>query len=161
MAIAEDYIVKSKEVHKVDLMQEGNDVVEKPKEKVFDKVKDSGVRHDFGTGAHRDIQFGKGMPHLLPMIAMRRLAKHFENGAVKYGKNNWRKGIPLSSYLDSAFRHWASLIECKEDEDHGASLMWNAACFVETVELIRQGKLPRSLDDIGFIKEEKTQDGDT
>jgi hypothetical protein len=33
------------------------------------------------------------------------VAKHFEEGAKKYGENNWQKGIPLHSYFDSAIRH--------------------------------------------------------
>ena len=37
--------------------------------------------------------------------AMRRLAQHYQNGAKKYAKNNWRKGQPISRYYDSAMRH--------------------------------------------------------
>src|SRR3954470_1453827 len=64
----------------------------KEREAEFTAVKDSGQRQEFSTGAVRDTQTGKGFPHLLPSHALLRLAKHFENGAKKYGKNNWRKG---------------------------------------------------------------------
>ena len=37
--------------------------------------------------------------------AMLEVSKHFEDGAVKYGDNNWRRGIPLHCYIDSAVRH--------------------------------------------------------
>ena len=30
------------------------------------------------------------------------VSKHFEEGAKKYGDNNWRKGIPVHHYIDSA-----------------------------------------------------------
>jgi hypothetical protein len=127
-----------------------------PKQLDFNKVQDSGKREEFKTGAVRDMQKGKGLPHLLPTLALRRLAKHFENGAVKYGKNNWRKGIPLSSYMDSIFRHWCAIIEGKQDEDHASAISWNAACFTETVELINAGLLPKELDDIDWIKGESS-----
>lgn len=120
----------------------------------FDKVKDSGDRTTFSTGSRRDRQAGKGSPHLLPTHALLRLSQHFENGAKKYGERNWEKGQPLSAFLSSAFRHWCELINCDKSEDHGAALMWNAACFIQTVYWIEQGKLPKELDDIGWFKNE-------
>ena len=120
----------------------------------FNEVKDSGQRTEFSTGARRDMQAGKGLPHLIPTLFLRRLAKHFENGAVKYGKHNWRKGIPLSSYIDSSFRHWCAILEGLKDEDHASSVIWNMACFIETVSMIEQGILPTELDDIGWFKDE-------
>jgi hypothetical protein len=121
-------------------------------EEVFTEVKDSGQRQEFATGAVRDVQTNKGMPHLLPTHALLRLAQHFENGAKKYGKNNWRKGIPLSRYLDSCFRHWCAVRDCLRDEDHAASVLWNIACFIETAHMINTGKLPKELDDIGWFE---------
>lgn len=118
----------------------------------FDAVKDSGQRHEFSTGAVRDTQQGKGMPHLLPTHALLRVAKHFENGARKYQKNNWRKGIPLANYMDSAFRHWCSILDGDKSEDHCAALAWNAMCFIETAYMIEKGVLPKELDDIGWLE---------
>ena len=120
----------------------------KTAKKKFDKVKDSGERQEFETGARRDTQTGKGRFDLLPVNAIFRLAKHFENGARKYGPNNWRKGIPLSRYLDSMMRHAFKFAGGLEDEDHLSALIWNACCLLETQELIRQGKLPEDLDDL-------------
>lgn len=68
-------------------------------------VKDSGERQEFVTGARRDIQVGKGRFDLIPPLPVRRLAMIYEAGALKYGEHNWKKGIPLSRYLDSAERH--------------------------------------------------------
>jgi hypothetical protein len=121
----------------------------------FTSVKDSGERQQFVTGAVRDAQTGKGMPHLLPTHALFRLALHFENGAKKYGPNNWRKGIPLSRYLDSCFRHWCAVRDGLHDEDHCAAVMWNIACFIETAYMIQENKLPQELDDIGWLEEKK------
>jgi hypothetical protein len=78
--------------------------------KKFTKVKDSGKEQNFGTGAVRDSQEGKGRFDLLPPYALLRLAKHFENGANRYQARNWEKGIPCSRYLDSAFRHLVKIM---------------------------------------------------
>ncbi len=42
-------------------------------------IKDDGSRHEFNTGAVRDIQEGKGRCDLLPPLALLRLARHFED----------------------------------------------------------------------------------
>ena len=116
--------------------------------KKFDKVQDSGKRQNFETGARRDTQEGKGRFDLLPVHAIIRLAKHFENGAVKYSPDNWRKGIPLRRYVDSLLRHSFKFLGGLEDEDHLAAIIWNACCLLETKEMIDRGLLPKELDDL-------------
>lgn len=100
------------------------------------EIKDSGQRQEFSTGARRDTQAGKGRFDLLPMHALALLAKHFEAGAYKYGDNNWRKGIPLARYLDSAFRHLTQFAAGNRDEPHLVSALWNIACLLETRHMI-------------------------
>jgi hypothetical protein len=112
----------------------------------FNNVQDSGTRRSFDTGAVRDAQEGKGRFDLLPVHAITRLAKHFENGAKKYGDENWRKGIPVRVYLDSALRHLFKLLGRENSEDHAAASIWNLCCFIETLELIDRGILPKELD---------------
>lgn len=128
----------------------------------FDHVKDSGERRDFGTGSVRDVRTGKGRYDLLPPVAIKRLAQHFENGAVKYGDKNWELGQPLSGYLDSGLRHGFNLLELKVDEDHASAAIWNFVAFLCTAEWIIDGRLPRDLDDIGFCDalEEAREDRD-
>jgi hypothetical protein len=118
------------------------------------KIKDSGNRQDFGTGAVRDIQEGKGRYDLLPTIAIKRLAEHFEKGAVKYGIDNWKKGIPLRRYLDSCLRHTFKYLNGDRDEDHLAAAIWNLACLLETEEMIKNGKLPKELNDLPNLSDE-------
>lgn len=115
-------------------------------------IKDSGKRENFETGSRRDTREGKGRYDLLPCRGMRRLAKHFENGGKKYGDRNWEKGQPLSRYLDSALRHTFAYLEGKRDEDHAAAAAWNLMCFLDTEERIREGKLPKELDDLPEAK---------
>ena len=41
-------------------------------------IKDSGNRTEFSTGAHRDIQHGKGRMDLLPWYGIMEVSKHCE-----------------------------------------------------------------------------------
>lgn len=114
----------------------------------FNKVQDSGSRQEFVTGAVRDLRAGKGRFDLIPKRGIRRLARHFENGAVKYGDNNWRKGINMHCYLDSVIRHAFDYLDGDRSEDHLAAVAWNAICAMHTEEMIDEGKLPAELADI-------------
>lgn len=121
----------------------------------YKKVKDSGTRQKFKTGAVRDAQRGKGRYDLLPTRAIRRLAEHYENGAVKYGDNNWLKGIPLKRMIDSAIRHLFKALEGQIDEDHLIACAWNVLGIIEIQERIEEGLLPKSLDNLPKKKKEK------
>ena len=54
----------------------------------------------------------------------------FELGAVKYGDNNWRKGIPVKHYINSAIRHYLKHIRGDKDEMHKVAYMWNVLCAI-------------------------------
>jgi len=114
----------------------------------FDEVKDSGKRQEFKTGSVRDTNIGKGRYDLISPLMLQRLAKHFENGAVKYGDRNWEKGQPLSRYFDSAVRHLYKHLEGQRDEDHLAAAIWNVGAMIHTEELIERGLLPKELNDL-------------
>lgn len=60
------------------------------------------------------------------------LAKHFEEGAKKYGDNNWRKGIPVRCYIDSAVRHYLKYLRGDKDEPHDRAFCWNIMCAIWT-----------------------------
>ena len=117
-------------------------------------VKDSGERQKFETGAQRDVQSGKGRFDLLPCHAVTRLAQLFENGAVKYGDDNWRKGMPLNRYLDSALRHLIKFMDGQRDEDHATAVIWNMMCLVESQKIIEDGLLPAELDTLRPVKKD-------
>lgn len=137
---------------------------------------DSGERRDFGTGAIRDIQKGKGRCDLMPLGVISNwmrdnvfdniygfqnggdasflyqaltcftdgtdeagqantileVSKHFEDGAQKYGENNWQKGIPVKSYIDSAVRHYLKFLRGDKDEPHDRAFVWNILCCIWT-----------------------------
>lgn len=97
-------------------------------------IQDSGDRHEFMSGAVRDMPTGKGRCDLLPAAAVLRLSKHFEAGAIKYGERNWEKGIPINSFIDSAMRHILKYILGYTDEDHLCAAAWNLMCAMETEE---------------------------
>lgn len=95
-------------------------------------IKDSGNRREFETGAVRDIQEGKGRFDLMPWAALMEIAKHCENGSKKYGEHNVDRGLPLSSFVDSAFRHLAKYVEGWNDEPHLTAAAWNLLWAIQT-----------------------------
>jgi hypothetical protein len=114
-------------------------------------LQDTGRRKLFDTGAQRDAGAGRGYFHCLPYVAIEALAKLYEAGATKYGRDNWKLGMPLNCYLDSMLRHALKLAEARVDEDHAAAVMWNAAGFIWTANEIREGRLAKELDTIGWL----------
>ena len=146
------------------------------------KLKDSGARTTFESGAQRELIKEKGRHDLLPLdvlsdlyascpyhsdqvnelgqsifsklngfiysgdcrllfnviwdfieyryannvqLALQELAIHYGDGADKYEARNWEKGLPLSSLLQSAIRHFVCFLENWEDEPHDRAFMWN------------------------------------
>lgn len=62
------------------------------------------------------------------------VSKHFEDGAKKYGENNWQKGIPVHCYIDSAVRHYLKFLRGDKDEPHDRAFVWNLMCCIWTCE---------------------------
>jgi hypothetical protein len=91
---------------------------------------------------------GKGLPSMIPTEAITAMAKRFEDGASKYGADNWRKGIPLSRYCDASYRHLMQCRDGDQTEDHFGAVLWNISCWLWTKNKIEKGDLPESLDDI-------------
>ena len=148
------------------------------------RIRDSGNRTQFKTGAVRDMREGKGRCALIPLEVMAdmfgtkelnhdpvildiatfmyeqdtswleaalcnfttnayndclptmflEVAKHFEDGAKKYGENNWQKGIPVYCYIDSALRHYLKWKRGDKDEPHDRAFCWNLLCCIWEVD---------------------------
>ena len=62
------------------------------------------------------------------------VAKHFEEGAKKYGENNWRRGLPVYCYIDSAVRHYLKWLRGDKDEPHDRAFVWNLMCCIWEVD---------------------------
>ena len=88
---------------------------------------------------------------MIPPNFIRSVARRFEDGAKKYSAHNWKKGIPLSRYIDAIERHKLQLWEGDTSEDHVGAIGWNAAAYQWTLEHTTSGLLPKSLDDRHFV----------
>lgn len=61
------------------------------------------------------------------------LARHFEDGAAKYGERNREHGIPTHCYIDSAVRHYLKHMRGDTDEPHDRAFLWNIVCCIWTM----------------------------
>ena len=112
-------------------------------------IKDSGERREFETGAKRDMAVGKGDCLSIPPNAILRLSVLYEQGAKKYERFNFMKGIPCSSFLDSAERHLLKYKAGYDDEDHLSSIVFNILGIME-MEAIKP-----EMQDLANRKEKK------
>jgi hypothetical protein len=62
------------------------------------------------------------------------VAKHFEEGAEKYGEGNWQKGLPVKCYINSAVRHYLKYLRGDTDEPHDRAFCWNLMCAIWTCD---------------------------
>ena len=68
-----------------------------------------------------------------PETALLEVSIHFFEGSKKYGPYNWQKGIPVSSYIDSAVRHYLKHRRGDKDEPHDRAFVWNMMCCLLTI----------------------------
>ena len=62
------------------------------------------------------------------------VSKHYEEGAKKYGADNWKKGMPVHIYIDSAVRHYLKWLRGDKDEPHDRAFVWNLMCCIWEVD---------------------------
>lgn len=79
------------------------------------------VLDDFSSDAF------SGIENMLLEVSM-----HFEEGAEKYGENNWQKGLPVKCYINSAVRHYLKWFRGDTDERHDRAFCWNILCAIWT-----------------------------
>ena len=80
--------------------------------------------------------FAYAADYVTTVDAILEVSKHFEEGAKKYGEDDWKKGIPESSYIDSAVRHYLKWLRMDDDERHDRAFVWNIMCLIWTHEHI-------------------------
>jgi hypothetical protein len=98
------------------------------------KLKDSGNRENYESGAMRDNGTGKGRFDLVACQGLLRLSRLYEAGAKKYSDRNWEKGMNISRYVDAAMRHLTKYLAGCDDEDHLAAVAWNVFCIMHHEE---------------------------
>lgn len=101
------------------------------------KLKDSGARRVFNSGAQRDRGEDKSRPDLISPFFLDRVGWVCAKGAAKYEPRNWEKGMPLSEFVASADRHWMQFKKGMMDEDHIAQCAWNLMGIIHFQELGR------------------------
>ena len=74
------------------------------------------------------------------------VAKHFEEGAKKYGESNWTRGIPVHCYIDSAVRHYLKWLRGDNDERHDRAFCWNLLCSIWTIKHAEELGHPELVD---------------
>jgi hypothetical protein len=125
------------------------------------RLKDSGQRETFPTGAIREPNLGRGRYDLIPPIALKALAIHYERGAKKYEDRNWENGLPLSRHLNSALRHLQNYLAGDREEDHLSACVFNCFAITHDLEMIKKGAMSEEINDLpypGIIKEVKPID---
>lgn len=66
---------------------------------------------------------------LIPIPVLKRLAKHYTEGAKAHGKNNWMKSKDLETFKQSAYRHFIAWQNGELDESHDMACVWNIFCY--------------------------------
>jgi hypothetical protein len=115
------------------------------------KLKDSGFREVYTSGAQRDNREGKGRFDLIAGQGLLRLSRLYEAGALKYSGRNWEKGMNISRYVDAAFRHLTKYMMGCDDEDHLAAVAFNVFAIMH-----HESELPE-LQDLPKWQDRKTK----
>jgi hypothetical protein len=92
-------------------------------------LEDSGERIASKTGGLREPKPERF--DLMSPVGLYRLARHYANGAKKYGDHNWEKGVDYSGCINAIFRHTIKFMLGSKDEDHLAAIAWNAFALME------------------------------
>ncbi len=87
----------------------------------------------FETGAIRDSQEGKeDYVETISWSAFKRYAQYMTAKKEKYGKGNFKKGIPIDNYEQSLMRHVQKYMVNKyeggtleQEEDHLSAILFN------------------------------------
>lgn len=118
----------------------------------------------FETGASRNSTIDKiAYEGFLSPLVLERFGRymhrhrHLEDGSLR-DPDNWQKGIPLASYMDSAWRHFMDMwfyhrghpdLAHEEQQEALCGLMFNAMGYLH--ELLKQDKQFEPLAKVGAM----------
>lgn len=129
-------------------------------------IKDSGKRAEFTNGYVRDTNEGKLRYDLIPLPMLKKLAKHYTDGALKYSPRNWEKAEgkeALDRFKESAYRHFMQWLDNETDEDHAMALVFNIFAY-ETIKQKELNNKKKAFEDYYTVNtlngEEIYYDGD-
>lgn len=103
----------------------------------------------FTTGAIRDVDDDKeDYIESISWLTMKRYAHYMKKQEKKYGRGNWRKGIPIEEYEKSLIRHLQKYISKKyyeidtePDFDHLSAMLFNLQGLIHEEEKIKNNKI--------------------
>jgi hypothetical protein len=85
----------------------------------------------FESGSKRDNDTNKPLPSHLDAYLRLRFGYLLRMGANKYDKNNWQKGQPDESSLESLHRHLAKYEMGDREEDHLSSIIFGVMLIMK------------------------------
>jgi len=110
----------------------------------------------FASDNPKDVVGTNKLPlHLWPMTATAMGSIAMLNGALKYGRSNWRAvGIKASIYVDACQRHLTQWFEGAEHDEEGVPHLASAiACLAIIIDARAAGKLKDDRQVEGGYKE--------
>jgi hypothetical protein len=88
----------------------------------------------FESGSQRDDDSNKPLVNHLTAYLRLRFGYLLRAGANKYGKNNWQKGQPTETALESLHRHLAKYELGDRNEDHLSAIIFNVQLIMQNEE---------------------------
>lgn len=88
----------------------------------------------FESGSQRDDDSNKPLVNHLSAYLRLRFGYLLRIGATKYGKNNWQKGQPTETALESLHRHLAKYELGDRSEDHLSAIIFNVQLIMQNEE---------------------------
>lgn len=112
-------------------------------------MKDDGVMRTFDTGATRDTADDKlDYEGFLSPLVLKRYAEYLhkhrkQSDGTMRDSDNWQKGIPIETYMKSAWRHFMEMWTTHRrqghaDEDAMCALLFNVMGYLHEVIVQRQ-----------------------
>jgi len=90
----------------------------------------------FKSGAVRGIEDSHARFDLISPVGLRRIAETYGEGSLKYGDENWLKGIDARNLMNHAQTHINKYMSGDRSEDHLAHASWNLFAIMHFEELM-------------------------